>query len=63
MNLLQLYEILARVHGLLVLDEEPGDRAVLFRLDLDGAKNTTSAGNPGQCSLMGSLDTGERGDC
>src|SRR5215208_4356102 len=33
-SLFQLYEILARVHSLLVLDEEPGDRAVLFRLDL-----------------------------
>src|SRR5215212_184353 len=33
-GLFQLYEILARVHGLLILDEEFGDRTVLFRLDL-----------------------------
>src|SRR5215211_8833733 len=32
--LLHLYEILARVHGLLVLDEKPGDGALFLSLDL-----------------------------
>src|SRR4028118_1065702 len=32
--LVHLQEVLARVHGGLVLDEEPGDRAVLLGLDL-----------------------------
>src|SRR3712207_2672853 len=57
--LLQLYEILARVHGLLALDEKLGDGALFLGLDLvEGFHDLDQADGVSSRDLVALLDVG-----